>query len=338
MRALTLGATLAWLVAPAWAQDEEEPAAPDNREPAAADESAAAGATGASSGPSRRAALRAWHAKRQAALALKAQAAAEREAAERKAAEATPQPAPQPSHAEAKLDGAGLDSQPQDTLDTLPAAGPTEAIMHSEHAAAAPAEHAENAHGQAAHDAAERGAAHGESHGEHAGFSVKTFVLAAPQLSASALPSRFGSVVARMNKSLRARHEQLKGDIDEAARLRDEAKRKFEAQEQRLAELEKEIAALRESIRQGRRAASRHACSEAAQERAKRIQRRCASSSTSRSRRPKGVLRAEVASASVKLAEELVRKSVNTDDERRLAREFVAGFDDADRSRAGEVR
>jgi F0F1-type ATP synthase membrane subunit b/b' len=38
------------------------------------------------------------------------------------------------------------------------------------------------------------------------------------------------------------------------------------------------------------------------------------------------LLRAEVASASVKLAEELVRKSMNADDERRLAQEFVAGF------------
>jgi F0F1-type ATP synthase membrane subunit b/b' len=39
------------------------------------------------------------------------------------------------------------------------------------------------------------------------------------------------------------------------------------------------------------------------------------------------LLRAEVASASVKLAEGLVRKAVNMDDERRLAQEFVAAFD-----------
>jgi F0F1-type ATP synthase membrane subunit b/b' len=39
-------------------------------------------------------------------------------------------------------------------------------------------------------------------------------------------------------------------------------------------------------------------------------------------------LRAEVANASVKLAEELVREALSFDDERRLAREFVAGFDE----------
>ena len=49
------------------------------------------------------------------------------------------------------------------------------------------------------------------------------------------------------------------------------------------------------------------------------------------------LLRAEVASASVKLAEELVRKSVNTDDERRLAQEFVAGFDGPRSGQQGEM-
>jgi F-type H+-transporting ATPase subunit b len=129
-----------------------------------------------------------------------------------------------------------------------------------------------------------------------------------------------------MNKSLRARHEQLKGDINEAARLRDEATRKFKAQDQRVAELEKEVSALRASLRQD--AEREHArLMEGAQERAKRIQEDMRFQLNQQVKEAEALLRAEVASASVKLAEELLRTSLNTDDQRRLSREFVAGFD-----------
>ena len=84
-----------------------------------------------------------------------------------------------------------------------------------------------------------------------------------------------------MNKSLRARHEQLKGDIGEAARLRDEAARKFQAQEQRVAELEKEIAALRASLRR-MPSASRRACSRVRKNAPSGFKKRCGSSSISR--------------------------------------------------------
>jgi F-type H+-transporting ATPase subunit b len=174
--------------------------------------------------------------------------------------------------------------------------------------------------------------AHGEGdaehladHGEHTGFSVKTFAL---QLF------NFGVLLfiliwfggRAMNKSLRARHEQLKGDINEAARLRDEAAQKFKAQDQRVADLEKEVAALRATLRQD---AEREQVRllEGAQERAKKIQDEMRFQLSQQVKEAELLLRAEVASASVRLAEELVRKSLNTDDQRRLAQEFVAGFD-----------
>jgi F-type H+-transporting ATPase subunit b len=222
----------------------------------------------------------------------------------------------------------GMDSSPA-PLDALPGIGafrePTE-----------PTTAGYEPHGTSPGEAGEHGSPHGEGHGEgheahdaghgeHAGFSAKTFALQLLNFGVLLfLLIRFGGRA--MNKSLRARHEQLKSEISEAARLRDEATLKFQAQEQRVADLEKETAALRTSLRQD--AEREHArLIEGSQERAKRIQEEMRLQLNQQVKEAELLLRAEVASASVKLAEELVRKSVNADDQRRLAREFVAGFD-----------
>jgi len=214
----------------------------------------------------------------------------------------------------------GVDGSP--ALDASPGVGavhePTppgnEHHEANEHGASHGEEHAEG-HGE-----------HGAEHGEHAGFSTKTFVLQLLNFGVLLfILIRFGGRA--LNKSLRARHEQLKGDINEAARLRDEATQKFQAQDKRVADLEKEIAALRASIRQD---AEREQVRllEGAQERAKRIQDDMRFQLNQQVKEAEALLRAEVARASVRLAEELVRKSINTEDQRRLAQEFVAGFDE----------
>jgi F-type H+-transporting ATPase subunit b len=174
----------------------------------------------------------------------------------------------------------------------------------------------------------EHAAAHGEhdaGHGEHAGFSGKTFALQLLNFGVLLfLLIYFGGRA--MNKSLRARHDQLKGDISEAARLRDEAMEKFNTQEQRVSNLEKEIAALRASMQKDAEREQARLL-EGAQERSKRIQDEMRFQLEQQVKEAELLLRAEVASASVKLAEGLVRKAVNMDDERRLAQEFVAAFD-----------
>ncbi len=168
-------------------------------------------------------------------------------------------------------------------------------------------------------------AEHGADHEKHVGFSVKTFVFQLVNFGILLfILIRFGGRA--MNKSLQARHDQLKSDIQEAARLRDEATRKFEAQEKRVADLEEEIASLRASIRQDAEREQTRLI-EGAQERAKWIQEEMRMQLNRQVKEAESLLRSEVASASVKLAEELVRKAMNTDDERRLAKEFVAGFD-----------
>ena len=172
---------------------------------------------------------------------------------------------------------------------------------------------------------AQSGAEHGAGHGEHTGFSGKTFALQLLNFGILLfLLIRYGGRA--MNKSLRARHEQLKGDIGEATRLRDEAMQKFKTQERRVSDLEKEVAVLRTSMRKD--AELEHArLLEGAQERSRRIQEEMRFQMDQQVKAAELLLRAEVASASVKLAEEMIRKAVNMDDERRLAQEFVAGFD-----------
>jgi len=230
------------------------------------------------------------------------------------------EPSPVPAHvaevhAPAPEIDAGIDGGIDGGLDAQPA-------IAAVHEPPAPAhEHALPA------SATERGAAHGESaeHGEHAGFKVSTFVLQLINFGVLLfLLIYFGGRA--MNKSLRARHEQLKGELAEAARLRDEAKQKVDAQERRLADLEKELSALRASMRQDA-AREQARLLEGAQERAKKIQEEMRFQLDQQVKEAEMLLRAEVANASVKLAEALVSKAVDTQDERRLAQEFVAGFD-----------
>jgi len=202
-------------------------------------------------------------------------------------------------------------------LDTLPAIGAVHEPALGEHGGVAPAGHEEHA-SAVEHE-------HGEHGSEHAAFSSKTFALQLINFGVLLfLLVWFGGRA--MNKSLRAKHDQLKADIDAATRQRDEAKRAYEAQEQRVAGIEKEVAALRASMRADAER-EQAALLAGAQERARKIQDEMRFQLDQQVKDAEAILRAEVASASVKLAEELVRKSVNPDDERRLAREFVAGVD-----------
>ena len=174
-------------------------------------------------------------------------------------------------------------------------------------------------------ESAEHGTGHDENgHGEHGGFSAKTFALQLLNFGVLLfILIYFGGRA--MNKALRSRHEQLKNDIGESARLRDEAKGKYQAQEKRIADLEKEIAALRASMRQdAEREQARMV--EGAQEKAKRIQEELRFQLDQQVKDAETILRAEVATAAIKVADELLRRSVTPDDQRRLAQEFVAGF------------
>jgi F-type H+-transporting ATPase subunit b len=165
----------------------------------------------------------------------------------------------------------------------------------------------------------------GGEHPVHPAFKLSTFVLQTLNFGVLLfLLVYFGGRF--MTKSLLARHQQLKTEVAEAARLRHEAREKADAQDRRLAELEKEVSVLRSAMRE-EAAREQARMLESARERAQRVQDDMRFQLTQQIREAEMLLRAEVASASVRLAEELARRAVDMQDERRLAQEFVTGFD-----------
>jgi len=127
-----------------------------------------------------------------------------------------------------------------------------------------------------------------------------------------------------LRKAFASRHDQLKADIESAAAQRILAEQRFREQDTRLANLEQELAALRAAVgEEGERERARLLAG--AEEKAKRIQDETRFQLDQQVKEAEQRLRAEVASTAVKVADEILRRSVNPDDERRLAQDFAAG-------------
>jgi F-type H+-transporting ATPase subunit b len=113
-----------------------------------------------------------------------------------------------------------------------------------------------------------------------------------------------------LSKALRSRHDLLKADIESAAGQRALAEQRFREQDARLANLEQELAALRASVQQeGERERSRLLAG--AEEKAKRIQEETRFQLDQQVKEAELRLRAEVASTAVKVADEILRRSVS---------------------------
>ena len=170
--------------------------------------------------------------------------------------------------------------------------------------------------------AAEHAAGHGE-HGEHAGVDAKTLALQLLNFGVLLfILIWFGGRA--LSKAFRGRHDQLKTEIESAANQRAQAEQRFREQDARLANLEQELAALRAAAKEeGMRERVRLLAG--AEEKAKRIQDETRFQLDQQVKEAELRLRAEVASTAVKVADELLKRSVSADDERRLAQDFAAG-------------
>jgi F-type H+-transporting ATPase subunit b len=166
---------------------------------------------------------------------------------------------------------------------------------------------------------AEHGA---EGQGEHEGIDPKTLALQVLNFGVLLfILVKFGGKA--INKSLRDRHEQLKADMDEATRLRAAAEVRFKEQEKRLQNLEQELEAMRQAIlKEAEHEKARIIA--AAEERAKRVQDETRFQLDQQVKEAELRFRAEVAQAALKIADELLRRSVNGGDEQRLVQSFVA--------------
>ena len=125
-----------------------------------------------------------------------------------------------------------------------------------------------------------------------------------------------------INKALTARHQQLKADLASAAALRAAAEGNLARQEARLGSLEQEIAELRRGIKAEAEAEKARLIA-AAEERAQRIKTETAFLVEQQVREAEVKLRRESVDAALKIAEEILRRSIGSDDQKRLIDTFV---------------
>ena len=111
-----------------------------------------------------------------------------------------------------------------------------------------------------------------------------------------------------INKALASRHEQMKRDLEEAAQARTTAEGRLAHQERRMANLEKEIAALRASIKEEAVNEEQRLVA-AAEDKARRIQDETRFLLDQQVKEAELRFRAEVAGTAVRVAEEIVRSS-----------------------------
>ena len=136
----------------------------------------------------------------------------------------------------------------------------------------------------------------------------------------------FAAIIAKfagpsVRKSVRQRHDSIKKDLEEGARLRAEAQRKLEEYSGKLASLQSEIDRLVATIR-AEAEAERKRLLEEAQARAERMQRDAELQIQAEIQRVRVMLEREVAVAAVKLAETLLIEKTTEVDQKALADRF----------------
>jgi F-type H+-transporting ATPase subunit b len=192
-------------------------------------------------------------------------------------------------------------------------------------------EHEHPAAGEAQQAAGEGHAVAGQGHGEEGeGAHAEAH---APSIDGKRLAFQilnFAGLIAilyfggrtAVSKALGARSQQIKTDLAAAAELRAAAQARFEKQEQRLASLEHEIAAIAASIKQEAEAEKARLIA-TAEERAKRIREESEFIIEQQIKQAEADLRREVGAAAVALAEKIVRTQMLPGDQQRMIDAFV---------------
>jgi F-type H+-transporting ATPase subunit b len=163
------------------------------------------------------------------------------------------------------------------------------------------------------------------AHGEHHGIDGKRLALQLLNFGVlAAILGIFGGKA--INKALAARHEQMKKDLEEASQARTAAETRLAHQERRMTNLEKEVAALRASIKEEAVNEEQRLVA-AAEEKARRVQDETKFLMEQQVKEAELRFRAEVAGTAVKIAEELVRRSVKPEDTARLQQSFISDLE-----------
>jgi F-type H+-transporting ATPase subunit b len=170
--------------------------------------------------------------------------------------------------------------------------------------------------------AAEPGGEHAAGEPHHEPFNPKTFAF--QLINFGILVAILGFFGGRaINKALAARHDQLKRDLEEAVQARAAAEARLQAQERRLGNLEKEVTALRTSIKEEALVEEKRLVA-SAEEKARRIQEETKFLMDQEVKQAEIRFREEVAAQAVRIAEEVVQRSVKPEDDKRLSQSFVS--------------
>jgi F-type H+-transporting ATPase subunit b len=121
------------------------------------------------------------------------------------------------------------------------------------------------------------------------------------------------------------RHDQIKTALDEAAKLRDEAKRKLADYEARIANVDAEIEKLVAGIRADAEADKKRIL-EAAETQAEQMKRDADQRIAAEIELARARLAQEVSSAASAAAAKLVRERATADDQKRLVSNFISGL------------
>jgi F-type H+-transporting ATPase subunit b len=165
----------------------------------------------------------------------------------------------------------------------------------------------------------------GGEQGEHHGLDVKRLALQLFNFAVlAAILGFFGGKA--INKALANRHEQMKKDLEEAQQARSAAEARLAKQERRLTNLENEITSLRTSIKEEAVNEEQRLVA-AAEEKARRVQDETKFLLEQQVKEAELRFRAEVAGTAVRVAEELVRRSVQPEDTARLQQSFISDLE-----------
>ena len=178
------------------------------------------------------------------------------------------------------------------------------------------------------HGAAAKGEGHadeGGHGGEHHGLDTRTLTFQLINFGLLLLILGFFGGRA-INKALAGRHDQMKKDLEEAGAARAAAEARLAVQEKRLGNLEKEVVNLRASIKEEALQEEKRLLA-GAEEKARRIQDETKFLMDQQVKEAELRFREEVAGTAVRIAEEIVRRSVRPDDESRLTQSFISDLE-----------
>src|SRR5262249_5841781 len=125
-----------------------------------------------------------------------------------------------------------------------------------------------------------------------------------------------------LKKAVRERHERIKHDLEEGARLRAEAQRKLDEYSSRLASLQSEISAIVATIRTEAEAEKKRIVDEA-EARAERMRRDAELQIQAEIQRVRLTLEREAVVAAVALAEKLLIEKTTETDQKALSDRFL---------------